>query len=39
MEFEFTPQQKQLRREVQAFIAENMTDILRAFRPGANSWA
>ncbi len=30
MEFEFTPQQKQLRREVQAFIAENMTDTLRA---------
>ncbi len=30
MEFEFTPQQKQLRRDVQAFIAENMTDTLRA---------
>ena len=30
MEFEFTPEQKQLRREVQAFIAENMTDTLRA---------
>lgn len=30
MEFEFTPQQKQLRSEVQAFIAENMTDTLRA---------
>lgn len=30
MEFEFTPHQKQLRREVQAFIAENMTDALRA---------
>lgn len=30
MEFEFTPHQKQLRREVQAFIAENMTDTLRA---------
>lgn len=30
MEFEFTPEQKQLRREVQAFIAENMTDELRA---------
>ena len=29
MEFEFTPEQKQLRREVQAFIAENMTDALR----------
>ena len=30
MEFEFTPQQKQLRLDVQAFIAENMTDVLRA---------
>ena len=30
MNFEFTPQQKQLRRDVQAFIAENMTEALRA---------
>ncbi len=30
MEFTFTPQQQQLRRDVQAFIAENMTDALRA---------
>ena len=30
MEFEFTPEQKQLRRDVQAFIAENMTETLRA---------
>ncbi len=30
MEFEFTPEQKQLRREVQAFIAEHMTEALRA---------
>ncbi len=30
MDFEFTPKQKQLRREVQAFIAEHMTDALKA---------
>ena len=30
MEFEFTPAQKRLRQEVQAFIAEHMTDTLRA---------